>query len=234
MSSLTVTTVEEARATTLRLIDDGADLVKIALEGGATFGQEIAVLTSDQAAAIVRAAHERGKRVSVHITAAEDIARCLDAGVDDIAHMPSDAVSAGQAKRVAAAGIYWVPTLELWHNVQPPLGQRAIANLRRFIEAGGLVALGTDYGGYDAEFDLGLPLREMEWMLEAGMTPAQVIQAATRNAAVVCGFGSELGTIEPGKIADVLVVQGDPLTDLYALSRVRWVLHNGVVIREPE
>jgi imidazolonepropionase-like amidohydrolase len=233
MGALTVTSAADAEVTAQRLLDDGADVIKISLEAGATFGYKIPVLSSAEAAAIVRVAHERGTRVSAHITAAEDVVRCLAAGVDDIAHMPSDALFSDLIAQVVQAGLYWVPTLELWHNVQTPFGRQAVDNLRRFVAAGGIVALGTDYAGYSAEFDLGLPLRELEWMQEAGMTPMQIIVAATRNAAHVCNLDRELGTLEVGKIADVLVVNGDPLQDIHALLDVRTVIHNGQVIREP-
>jgi imidazolonepropionase-like amidohydrolase len=65
------------------------------------------------------------------------------------------------------------------------------------------------------------------------MSPMEIIVAGTRNAAHVCNLGAELGTLEVGKIADVLVVAGDPLKDVHALEQVRWVVHAGVVIRAP-
>jgi imidazolonepropionase-like amidohydrolase len=231
MGALTVTSASEAEVTTSHLLDDGADVVKISLEAGATFGYKIPVLSAEEAGAIVRVAHERGTRVAAHITAAEDVSRCLAAGVDDIAHMPSNYVSNDLIRQVVQAGLYWVPTLELWHNVRASFGQQAVENLRRFVAAGGIVALGTDYAGYSAEFDLGLPIRELEWMEEAGMTPMQIIVAATRNGAHVCNLDRELGTLEVGKIADVLVVNDDPLQDMHALQDVRTVIHNGQVIR---
>lgn len=77
-----------------------------------------------------------------------------------------------------------------------------------------------------------MPVTEIELMQEAGMTPMQIIVAATQNAARVCNFDHELGTLEPGKVADVLVVNGDPLQDLGALTHIRLVIHNGAIIRE--
>ena len=68
-------------------------------------------------------------------------------------------------------------------------------------------------------------------MQEAGQTPMQIMVAATQNAARVCNLSNELGTLEAGKIADVLVVNGDPLQDVRALTQVRLVIHNGIVIR---
>jgi imidazolonepropionase-like amidohydrolase len=107
---------------------------------------------------------------------------------------------------------------------------RAIENLRRFVAAGGQVATGTDYAGHACEFELGMPLKEMKLMQAAGMTPMQIILAGTRNAAQVCGLNRH-GTLEPGNVADVLVVDGDPLIDLDALKRTYLVIHNGERIR---
>jgi imidazolonepropionase-like amidohydrolase len=103
------------------------------------------------------------------------------------------------------------------------------------VAAGGQVALGNDYSsvpqnGFD-HFDLGMPMHEITRMREAGMTPMQIVVAGTRTAARVCGLESDLGVLAEGKIADVLVVDGDPLSDLSALARVRLVVHDGVMIR---
>jgi imidazolonepropionase-like amidohydrolase len=82
------------------------------------------------------------------------------------------------------------------------------------------VALGTDFEGYDTPFQLGMPTKEIAWMSEAGMTPMQIIVAATKNAAQVSNMEQDLGTLEVGKIADVLIVKSDPLQDLQALNNV--------------
>jgi imidazolonepropionase-like amidohydrolase len=227
---LPVTSPEDAALKVNQLLDDGADVIKIAVESGSIFRTNIPVLSAEEAATIVKVAHERGTLVSAHVTAAQDLWPALDAGVDDIAHMITNHLSAQLIDRMLEGDVYWVPTLELWKGVGYG-DRRAIANLRRFVEAGGKVALGTDYAGYYTNFDLGMPMREMEWMQEAGMTPMQIIVAGTRNAAHVCNLDHELGTLEAGKIADVLIVDGNPLEDIHALLDVRMVLHNGVVIR---
>jgi imidazolonepropionase-like amidohydrolase len=166
------------------------------------------------------------------VTVAADLPGALDAGVDDIAHMATDRVSDATIQRMVEASVYWVPTLELWQGVG--LRRAAIAdNLRRFVAASGQVALGTDYlGAPNVDFDLGMPITEIELMAQAGMTPMQIIVAATRNAAHVCGLERELGTLEPGKLADVLVVDGDPLTDVHVLTQTRLVLRDGVIIMQ--
>jgi imidazolonepropionase-like amidohydrolase len=229
---LTVTSPEDAAAKVNHLLDVGADVIKIALESGGIFGRTIPVLSAEEAAAIVKVAHQRGILVSAHILSSADLDRALDAGVDDVAHMAADTVLDPSIKRMLDSGTYWVPTLELWKRVGGGNDGTAVANLKRYVAAGGKVALGTDYAGYNAVFDLGMPVTEIELMQKAGMTPMQIIVAGTRNAAHVCNLENELGTLQAGKIADVLVVNGDPLHDMQVLTRVRLVIHNGRVIRE--
>jgi imidazolonepropionase-like amidohydrolase len=108
--------------------------------------------------------------------------------------------------------------------------------LGRFVQAGVKIALGNDYtfipqNNFD-HFDLGMPMHEITRMSEAGMTPMQIIVAATRNAAHVCGLEAELGTLEVGKLADILITNGDPLNDLSALTQVQIVIHGGEIIRK--
>jgi imidazolonepropionase-like amidohydrolase len=90
--------------------------------------------------------------------------------------------------------------------------------------------LGTDYAGYRGTFDLGMPVQEIEGMADAGMSPIEIIVAATRNGARACGLEGDLGTLEPGKIADIIVVSGDPLADIRALSRIAAVVREGVLL----
>ena len=77
-------------------------------------------------------------------------------------------------------------------------------------------------------------MNELEMLARSGMSPMQIILASTRDAAHVCRVADILGTLEVGKVADVLVVSGDPLQDLHALEDVRMVIHNGVIIREEQ
>jgi imidazolonepropionase-like amidohydrolase len=217
--SLTVTSAEDAREKIGRLIDDGADLIKITLTSGGPPS-----LSAAEATAIVETAHERGVPVSAHATSARDVQRALDAGVDDVAHLATDRVSDALIQQMVRMGVYWVPTLEA-------LRGGGAENLLRFVTAGGGVALGND-GGYLSGLEIGMPMSEIRAMRKAGMTPMQIIVAATRDAARVCRQEATLGTLEAGKLADVLVVDGDPLQDLESLARVRMVIHHGVVIRD--
>jgi imidazolonepropionase-like amidohydrolase len=206
------------------------------MESGYAFGESGWPLLSPwEATALVDTAHERGKPVTAHVTNARDLERALDAGVDEIAHMVVDKLSEQLISRMIETGTRWVPTLELWQGVSRiyPInyGSMAIKNLALFIEAGGEVVLGTDYAGApNVDFDLGMPIHEIEWMQEAGMTPMQIIVAATKNGACSCNMENELGTLEAGKLADVLVVDGDPLADINALTNAHLILREGKAI----
>jgi imidazolonepropionase-like amidohydrolase len=231
VNSITITSPEDARQKVNQLLDDGADFVKIPLESGVIFGQSMPMLSPEEAAAIVETAHARGTLVSAHVSVTQDLEKALDAGVDDIAHMVTDKLPDELVTRMIETGTYWVPTIELWKGVGYGLGRYVVDNLRRFVEAGGKVALGTDYAGApDVDFDLGMPIHEIEWMQEAGMTPLQIIVAATRHAAHVCNLDQEIGTLEVGKAADILVVDGDPLEDIHALTKARRVLREGATV----
>jgi len=231
---LQVSSAAEARQAVADEIALGVDLIKVAVEDGTAGRTDLPVLSTEVLAAAVAAAHERGKRVSAHVTDARFLQAVVDAGVDDVAHVTWDAVSDATYRRMIGRHIPMVPTL----TVLEPYGAlpTAQSNLRRFVALGGTVALGDDFGGVpqsvSPHFQLGMPMPEILWMAEAGMTPMQIIVAATRNAASVCGLGAELGTLEIGKTADVLVVNGDPLQDLNVLTNVRLVIHRGVVIRD--
>jgi len=223
----------EARSKVNEELDQGADLIKAAVEDRTIGTTEYPVIPTDVLQAVVEAAHGRHRRVSVHVTDARFLQTAIDAGADDIAHTQWDPVAEAVLRRMVERGIPLVPTLTIY-DATGVLAQ-AQANLRRFVQLGGTVALGDDFGGLpttlNPQFVLGMPMPEIRWMAEAGMTPMQIIVAATRNSARVCGLGSELGTIEAGKAADVLVVNGNPLSDLEALTAVRLVIHRGVVIR---
>lgn len=228
---LFVSSPEDARRKVLEELDAGVDMIKISMEDGYAGTSGLPKLTGDEIAAILSAAHERGTKVSGHITQAEYLEILVDAGVDDIAHIPYDVVPDEVWQEMVAKGISTTPTFTVFRNYGAPVGT-CVLNLRNFIEHGGNVALGNDYGGGPGKFELGIPMYEIEQMSAAGMTPVQIILAATKNAAHVLSLEEQVGTLEAGKIADVLVVSGNPLEDLQALTDIRMVIHNGTIIRD--
>ena len=222
----------------------GADLIKIAIEDGRYYllPEPLPVLPSESVAAIAATAHRYGTRVTVHVTNPELLPGLPATGIDDLAHMALGDLSHDMILSIIKNDIYWVPTLELWYRIQNH--ERAVAanfkpydeavkNLHEFVKLGGKVAMGTDYGGIPGgpPFDLGLPIMEIESMQQAGMTPMQIITAATKHAAHVCNLAEKLGTVEVNKIADILVVNRNPLDDLSCLKDIPLVIHNGIIIR---
>lgn len=182
--------------------------------------------TPQELKAIVDAADAHGLRVSGHITQGAYLQPMLAARVDDIAHLPFDYVSPDSLRQMVDQGVYLIPTFTVFRNYGAPVSG-SVDNLRQFVGLGGKVAVGNDYGGGPGDFELSIPMCEIQMMSQAGMTPMQIIEASTKNAAHVIDLENELGTLEPGKIADVLVVGGNPLGDLQALTDVRLVIHNG-------
>ncbi len=228
---LFVTSPDEARQKVFEELDAGVDLIKISMEDGYAGKSGLPKLTGEEIAAIVSAAHERGVRVSGHVTQAEYLEVLAAAGVDDIAHVPYDVVPDEAWQEMVAKDIYLTPTFTVFRNYGAPV-TTCVLNLRNFLKHGGQVALGSDYGGGPGEFELGIPMYEIEQMSQTGMTPMQIIRASTRNAAIVSGIDDQVGTLEAGKIADVLILSGNPLDDLQNLLKIRMVIHNGTIIRD--
>lgn len=221
-AALAIDSPEAARRWATRLLGPGLceDVIKVALEGEPQ-------LTDEELQAIVEVAHEQGTIVSAHVIYERDLDKALAAGVDDIAHMIRDTLSDEVIDQMIARNVYFVPTLKIFSLLG--LASLNDDNLQRFVAAGGEVAVGTDYN--NPRFPEDMYLLEMEMMQDAGMTPMQVIIAATKNGAHVCNLENEIGTLQSGKMADILVVAGNPLEDLKALADVRLVIHGGVVIR---
>jgi imidazolonepropionase-like amidohydrolase len=226
---------DDARAQVNALLDAGVDLIKIAVSGRTDVSWP--ELSDEEIRAITQTAHMRGARVTAHVDRAAALRRAVENGVDDAAHSPRDRIPDDLIALMIERGVALIPTVDVyeglaeergegpaWRRVTLPVMQD---NLRRFVEAGGTLALGDDYG--NPRVELGMPLAEIEHWIAAGLTPMQVIVAATRGGAIVCGMQQDLGTLAPSNIADLLVVNGDPLADIHALEQVVLVVHNGVI-----
>jgi imidazolonepropionase-like amidohydrolase len=225
----------------------GVDLIKIATTGGVNsrIGAGLgAQMFDDEAKAIVETARLYGKKVAVHAHGADGINLALAAGAASIEHGTMlDDESIRLFKR---SGAYLVPTLSTVNGylerlaadpnaysaeVLPKIKWRISItgqNVAKAYPAGVRIAFGTDAGvskhGRNAD--------EFELMVKHGMPPAAAIQAATVNAADLLGLASEVGSIEPGKSADLIAVQGDPLEDVTVLKRVPFVMARGRVVKD--
>jgi imidazolonepropionase-like amidohydrolase len=227
---LLLNSTDEAESITNNLIVDGAKVIKVYLEGGSTFDTVWSVMPTELLKVIVQTAHNKKIPVSAHVQEANIIPRTLDADVDDIAHPQTDISTPDSIiNRMKLKGIYIVSTLSIYQ--APSELNMAINNIRRYRDSGIPIALGTDYDGFYFT-ELGMPFTEMKLLMQAGLSPMEIIIAATRNAAHVCKMEDYLGTLEQGKIADIIVVDGNPLTDMSILrDKLSLVIHNGRIIK---
>ncbi len=118
-------------------------------------------------------------------------------------------------------------------SIRQPVMDSILATVRRYHELGGPLALGTDYN-IGVGLATGMPLEELDWLLDAGLTPQDILTASTREAAAACGQAETLGTLEPGKLGDVIVVAGDPGVDIHALAGIEWVITGGEIAVQPD
>ena len=141
--------------------------------------------------------------------------------------------------RMAEAGTVMVPTVsallsDLYGKENPTPRERFVVRaildiIRRYRDAGGVIALGNDFNGRAMREHF--PITEIRALVDAGMTPAELLEAGTRNAAWTCGQEDTLGTLEPGKLADLLILDGDFLEDPEAIGRIQWVILDGEVVK---
>jgi len=226
------------------VIKYGADLIKVCATGGVMSkgdDPQHSQYTMEELKAIVADAHRLGRRVAAHAHGAEGIRWASEAGVDSIEH-GSYLDEAGIAA-MKKNGTYLVPTLALedWllENMEKihlpeyaqqkartifPLAQK---NMARAFSSGVKVALGTDV----AVFPHGLNARELAVYVRLGMTPLDAIRTATVNAAELLGWSDRVGSLDPGKYADLVAVDGDPLQDISTLQRVKFVMQGGTVYK---
>jgi imidazolonepropionase-like amidohydrolase len=222
----------------------GADVIKICATGGVmSKGDDpnASQYTREEMKAIVEEAHRLGRKVAAHAHGAEGVIWASEAGVDSIEHghlMNDDSIAT-----LKKNGTYIVPTLYLMDWNRENLGKRnapdyvvskmkevsAVGqnNLKKAFAAGLKVALGTDAAVYPH----GLNAHEFAVYVRLGMTPLQAIQTATINASDLLGWSNRVGTLEPGKFADLIAVDGDPLKDVTTLEQVKFVMKGGEVVK---
>ncbi len=223
-----ITDSTEISALVARLRDSlDAAVVKIALERG--FHEDLAdtgwpVPGPDLLAQVVRETRTSGGRIFVHVTQPQELLSASRSGAGVAAHTPLTDVPDSVLQEVARRGTVLLSTANIWDTGTKA---RVVANLARFHQLGGNIALGTDY-----PFQPGgrIPLRELQLLQAAGLSGSELLKAATYHGARALGKEHELGSIEPGKLADLIVVAGDPLSDIMALANVRLVILGGHVV----
>ena len=241
--------VESCREAVRLQVGRGVRVIKIATTGGVNsrIGAGLgAQMFEDEARALIETAHLYGLKVAVHAHGADGVNMALRLGADSIEH---GTIFDDETLRLfRQSGAYYVPTLSTVNgylerlaadpNAYPPEVMPKIQwrisitgqSLRRAVPAGVRIAFGTDAGvskhGRNAD--------EFALMVANGMTPMTAIEAATVNAADLLGLSAEIGTLEPGKRADIIAVDGDPLTDVSVLTSMDFVMRDGRVYRDEE
>jgi imidazolonepropionase-like amidohydrolase len=238
----------EAQAAARRQMRAGADWIKIMSTSGVGGGTGKLVgepgwqeLTEEEIHAAVVEAHHPGRKITTHAIGLNGIKAALRAGVDCIEHgsfLDEEAVA-----MMVDRDVPMVPTMIITrnladHGVERGFEKNIVERAKRTLEsamrssmlahrAGVRVATGSDVDLDETA------AQEVRMLIEAGFTPMEAVLAATRVAATVLDLEDELGTVEQGKVADLILVEGNPLEDPLALDRVTHVIHNGELVKSP-
>jgi imidazolonepropionase-like amidohydrolase len=225
---------------------EGADLIKIVASGGVLSMETNGSgpqFSEEEIRAIVETAKDYGMKVAAHAHGAEAIRRAIVGGVNSIEHgsyMDDEDISL-----FIKYGTWYVPTIIAGRSTAdsaakpgyyPPLiaqkaitiGPRMMATFSKAYKAGVKIAFGTDAGVYAH----GKNWMEMEYMTEAGMSALEVLRSATVSASELIGISDKAGTIEKGKWADIVAVDGDPVKDIRSMGKMKFVMKGGVVFRD--
>lgn len=238
---------ESCRRAVRQQVGRGVDVIKIATTGGVNSNIGVGLgkqMFDDEIKALVETAHMYGKKVAVHAHGNDGVAAALAAGADSIEH--GTMLDEATIKLFLKSGAYYVPTLstvigyrerlakdphayppEVLKKIQWRLGVTG-KSLRLAHARGVNIAFGTDAGVSKH----GDNAKEFAMMVEFGMTPAEAIKAATVNAADLLGLADTIGSIEPGKSADIIAVASSPLQDVTQLGKVGFVMNQGKVVKQ--
>jgi imidazolonepropionase-like amidohydrolase len=223
----------------------GADVIKIAASGGVLSEADpvdVPQLTLEEMKAIVSEAHAWRRKVAAHCHGDAAARLAIEAGVDSIEH--GSFLTEDTLKLMKAKGVYLVPTritvewvLKKVDTYPPPIAAKARAAaaahgnmLKTALRVGVPIALGTDAGVYPH----GMNGQEFGLYVNFGMSPSQALLSGTRDAARLLGIDKDVGTLETGKIADVVAVPGNVLTDIRATEHPVFVMHLGQIVPLPE
>lgn len=238
--------VSQFREATRNEIKNGSDFIKICLSGGlGTPGEGFTdkQMTDDEVSAVVEVAHLAGKKVVSHTGGDKAIQDAVRLGVDCVEH--GYVISRDTAKMMADFGTWFVPTLAVTHAFgyleahgspayQVDKAREAAKyhteGVKQAIEAGVKVAVGTDLLPSDPIDGTFATIREIELLVEAGMTPVSAINAATLNSAMLCDVGQTIGSLVEGKKADIAAWEGKPDKEITHLRNLALVLKAGQLV----
>ncbi|HEX2642656.1 MAG TPA: amidohydrolase family protein [Thermoanaerobaculia bacterium] len=234
--------VAEVQRVARQQLAAGADWIK--MYGSTGSDQDVTgfqTYTFEEMKAAADVAHQAGKRIAIHSYGPDGARDAVRAGADSVEHATD--MDDATIKEMARRGTFYVPTVDhnryyIAHKDEFGYGPEVVGRLndyinrnfetlRRAVKANVKIAMGSDavFTGF------GENTRELEWFVKAGMTPAQALAAATTNGAALLGMEKDLGALAPGYYADIVAVEGDPLTDIGAVvNGVRWVMKGGKTV----
>jgi imidazolonepropionase-like amidohydrolase len=241
---------DEVREAARIQVKNGVDVVKIVATGGVlSHGDEVCApqMTLEEMEAAFQVARWAGKRTAAHAHGGEGLKIAILAGVNSVEH--GTFLTDEQVELMLERGVYYVPTLTalhriLQHGVEAGIPEYAVEKAKQAhkvhfqsfdlaLRAGVKIAMGTDAA---TPFNRhGENALELQLMVEAGMTPMEAIVATTRSGAEVLGLAEQVGTVEVGKLADLLVVAGNPLADISVLQdkqKIEVVIKGGRIVMD--
>lgn len=233
------------RAAVRYQIKAGADLIKVCATGGVlSLNNDVdsSQLTQDELSAIASEAHAKGRKVAAHAHGDEGARRAVAAGIDSIEH--GSFLQEPTLDLMKQRGTFYVPTLHALDSIMLGLekgvqmdprnvakarkaGDSIHATFRKAVQRGVRIAFGTDVGVGEH----GANAREFRLMVQHGLSPLLALKAATSIDAELFGIASQTGTLESGKLADIVAVPGNPLDDITVTERVLFVMKEGAVYR---
>ena len=233
---------ENARTAVREQISNGADWIKYYSDHGYFYGPDGLLhsqvnFADDEAKAIVEETHRLGHKVAAHAIGSDGIAAALRAGVDSIEH--GDGFTGAQLDEVTRRGISWIPTIMVGVSVAPgrqgnwpKMVDTEKAAFQKALAKNVKIVMGTDAGGFawvgPASLNEAL---ELKYYVDYGMSAMDAIRTTTGRAAELLGKSAEIGSVEPGKFADLIAVSADPLADISALQHVGFVMKDGVIYK---
>ncbi len=232
----------EARKAAREQLDHGADWIKVYMthrswvdKNGNLISQP--TLTLEEIKAITDEAHGWGHNVACHAYSGEGLQRALDGGCDSIEH--GLLISDAQIAQMKRQGTWYCPTLAIyykeWAPENTPDGKRDRAraadhevSFKKALQAGLKIVYGTDVGGFSWDQPIA---QDFPYMVKFGMSPLEALRSATIRPAEMLGMEGQIGVIAPGSYADIIAVEGDPLTNIDALGKVQFVMKGGQVFK---
>lgn len=231
-------------------IKDGADWIKIAISGGISDSRgsiAAAPMTDEEMSTLIEVAHRNGIKVTAHNGSNEAARQAMRFGIDGFEH--GYHLDVGILKEMKAKGVWLVPTIvvtqpgayEFYRKIGSPpwylervriTGADHWAMLQNAIRLGVNISLGTDQFPFEANDGTTATIAEAELYVKAGMSSLQALQSATTQSAKMLGMEADAGRIEPGKFADIVALDADPIADIHALRTLDFVMKGGVVVRD--